>query len=139
MRRNLCLLGVVCFSFLLQSCLSTVRIKRDPLDATALEEAKKSTDTEGIPFYVKRALCKQQSVWLQPIYTLTLKRTVTSKFQDEQAAKAAKAELPPPQVTSITKVLAWTDIASNVIKLRVLLSKPFSPHQTLPNQQANVN
>lgn len=139
MRAKLSLAVVVASLFLLLTgCLSTVRIKRDPLDPIAANNARQSRDTQGIPFYVKTALCKQQSVWLQPIYTLTLKRTITSKFQDDAVAKAAKAELPAPQVTSSSKVLALSGMDANVTSLRVLLGKPFSADETVPNQQAQV-
>src|SRR5262249_27860377 len=49
-----------------------------------------------------------------------------------------KAELPPPQVTSSSKVLALTGMDTSVTNLRVLLGKPFSADEGVPSQQAQV-
>jgi hypothetical protein len=139
MRAKVCLISVVCLSLVSQGCLSTVRIKRDPLDATKKAKAQESEDAQGIPFYIKTASCKQQTIWLQPVYTLTLKRVITSKFEDEAAAKTAKAELPSPRVISSTKVLSLSQMDKDVVDLRALLSKPISAEQDVPSQKAQVD
>lgn len=55
---------------LLAGCSQTIRIHREPYGTG-------KGQLEGIPFYVKTAVCKQETVWLQPIYTLSLKETFT--------------------------------------------------------------
>src|SRR5208283_5318929 len=76
-------------SLSLTGCLSTVRIKRAPLSKTEIDAQNKQTKVEGIPFYIKVAKCKQETSWLQPVYTLILKKTVSQKFVDQDAADTA--------------------------------------------------
>lgn len=116
----LCVLG--------NGCLSTVRIKRDPL--TLSDGDKKKTDVKGVPFYLKIGTCKQETTWLQPIYTLTLKKTSTVTFIDEEAAnkkseatKKPKPALPEPIVNTAIQVLSLVSYQKpEVQQLRALLS-----------------
>jgi hypothetical protein len=39
--------------------------------------SNKTDKLDGIPFYVKKAACKHEVVWLEPIYTLTLEEITT--------------------------------------------------------------
>lgn len=107
-------------------CLSTVRVKRDPLTMT--EKEKGSTKVSGIPFYIKVAKCKQETSWMQPFYTLTLKKTSTFKFVDEKAAKAKDPAAKPPESVvrfTVTKVLSLSQFTSDDVRnLRAMLSKP---------------
>ena len=74
-------------SLVLTGCLDTARVKRAPLDKQQLDAADQQTNVPGVPFYIKVGKCKQETVWLQPYYALTLKRTTTTKFVDETRAK----------------------------------------------------
>ena len=71
---NLTRVVVLCLAGLLASgCASTARIatgnKNLPSDNTVLP---------GIPFYPKRAVCRQETVWLEPIYVLTREDSFTT-------------------------------------------------------------
>jgi hypothetical protein len=100
----------------LTGCLSTVSVKRDPLDPTQLKRQGQKTEVPGIPFYVKTAECKQETTWIEPVFRLTLKRTSAQKFKDENAAKKEAESTKQPEklklestVTSSTRVLSWSD------------------------------
>ena len=86
------LVATLCLCAVLTGCLSTARIKRSPTDPTQAEQQNRKTDVPGIPFYIKVGQCKQETQWLQPFYTLTLKKTITTKFKDEALAKAQDDE-----------------------------------------------
>jgi hypothetical protein len=45
--------------------------------AKAPVSANKTDKLDGIPFYIKKAACKHEVVWLEPIYTLTLDEITT--------------------------------------------------------------
>jgi hypothetical protein len=45
--------------------------------AKAPVSANKTDKLDGIPFYIKKAACKHEVVWLEPIYTLTLEEITT--------------------------------------------------------------
>lgn len=102
---------------MLSSCLSSVRIKT--ADSTAIP---KGADVPGIPFYVKTAKCKQETTWIEPVYTLALKKTTTYKFIDEDAAKKAGAKLPPAEVRVATKVLSLSQFEPTNTPLQQLLA-----------------
>src|SRR5580704_7813164 len=72
---------------MLTGCLDTARIKRAPLHPS--DKDNQQASVPGVPFYIKVAQCKQETIWLQPYYILVLKKTVTQKFADEDAAKKA--------------------------------------------------
>ena len=76
----------------------------------------------GIPFYTKIAMCKEESIWAEPVYTLTLKRTTTFKFVDEAKAKAAGAKLPAPVVRTRRKLLSLSQFQPTNQDLQTLLS-----------------
>jgi len=77
--------GCLLLCLIATGCLDTARIKRAPLNPTAQDSQK--TDVPGLPFYIKVAKCKQETSWLQPYYALTLKKTITTKFASDDAAK----------------------------------------------------
>ncbi|MGO8790881.1 MAG: hypothetical protein ACLQVL_26350 [Terriglobia bacterium] len=107
---------------MLGGCLSTVRIKT--ADSTSIP---KGGDVPGIPFYVKTAKCKQETTWIEPVYTLALKKTTTYKFLDEDAAKKAGSKLPPAEVRVATKVLSLSEFQptnTDLQELLALLAKP---------------
>ena len=158
-------------SFALTGCLSTVRVKRAPLSEPELEkqlppptDADKAeqqqeikaqnlqTKVEGIPFYIKVAKCKQETSWLQPVYTLTLKKTVKERFKDEAAANKAadackKEKLKNPAADCADKpkledsVNTWSQVLSlsqfqttdAVRDLRVRTATPGQMSQLLAN------
>ncbi len=113
---------VVIGSIAMCGCVSTVRINKAPTT-----DALNTTEVKGVPFYVKVAKCKQETSWLQPVYTLTLKKTTNYRFVDEKAAKAANpnAKSPDPVVRTATKTFSLSQFnTEEVRKLRALLSKP---------------
>jgi hypothetical protein len=101
-------------------CLSTVRVKSGPAGATS--NSQKYDNVPGIPFYTKTAMCKQETVWTEPVYTLALKRTTTFKFVDEAKAKAAGSKLPAPVVRTTRKVLSLSQFHPTNQDLQTLLS-----------------
>jgi hypothetical protein len=107
-------------------CLSTVRLNRDPLSLT--DKNKRNTKVLGVPFYVKVAKCKQETSWLQPVYTLTLKKTSIFSLRDESTVKAHDANSRPTDSVvrfNVTKVLSLSQINSNDVQnLKTLLSQP---------------
>ncbi len=82
------------FSLLLCGCGSLIKVTRQP-------RANNAGSVAGIPFYVKAERCKQQTIWLQPIYSVTLKAT----FTPTDKAK-------PAIVSSRTLVLTLVEIQS---------------------------
>jgi len=106
-------------------CLSTARIKSER-PATA---AGKYENVPGVPFYTKIATCKQETSWSEPVYTLTLKETLTYKFIDEAAAKKADAKLPDTVVHPATKVLSLSQFQPTNNALQALLATINKPGQ----------
>jgi len=120
-------LGLVLFGTLVMcACLSTVRVKRDPLPVT--DKDKNRTAVSGVPFYIKVAKCKQETSWLQPFYTLTLKKTSIFKFVNEKAAKAKDPNAKPPESVvrfTVMKVLSLSQFGSEDVRnLKAMLNKP---------------
>lgn len=106
-------------------CLSAVRVTRAP--KTLAQKDVNATNVKGIPFYIKVAQCKQETSWLQPVYTLTLKETTTFQFVNEKAAKAQDPNAKPPEpiVSAATKSLSLSEFNSREVQsLRAMLSKP---------------
>ena len=99
---------------------ATVRVKSGPSGATS--STQKYDNVPGIPFYTKIAMCKEESVWAEPVYILTLKRTTTFKFVDEAKAKVAGAKLPAPVVPTKRKVLSLSQFQPTNQDLQTLLS-----------------
>ena len=54
--------AVLVLSLTLVGCFSSVRVRRS---------ASLSENPQGIPFYAKTSVCKQQTVWVEPQYTLS--------------------------------------------------------------------
>src|SRR5262249_38075581 len=55
-----------------------------------------NTTIDGIPFYPKRAVCRQDTVWLEPVYVLTREDTYLEK---QPTTEPPKPGTPPPAVT----------------------------------------
>jgi hypothetical protein len=55
------------FLFSNVGCSRALRISHRPVGSTIKPES-----VPGVPFYTKRARCRQEVVWFEPIYTLTL-------------------------------------------------------------------
>jgi hypothetical protein len=55
-------------------CGTALRISQRPVASTA-----QPISVPGVPFYTKRARCRQEVVWFEPIYTLTLAELVPDK------------------------------------------------------------
>lgn len=115
---------------LLTGCLSTVRIKRDPSSASAHDGG----EVPGIPFYIKTAKCKQETTWIEPVYTLTLKKTTTYKFLDEDAAKKAGAKLPATDLRVSSKVLGLSQFQPGNAPLQTLLALLAKPNISDPDR-----
>ncbi|HYL15259.1 MAG TPA: hypothetical protein VEV41_19630 [Terriglobales bacterium] len=73
-------------------CGQAIKVNRAKYDTVPAEEL-------GIPFYVKTSACEQQTVWLQPIYTLTLKATATPQPSSTPATQAPNAKSEPTVLT----------------------------------------
>lgn len=86
------------FSLLLSGCGSLIKVTRQP-------RANAAGEVAGIPFYVKAERCKHQTVWVQPIYGVTLKTTFTP---------ADKAK--PATVSTRTLLLTLAEVQSAEFK-----------------------
>jgi len=130
------LLATLCLCAILTGCLSTARIKRSPTDPTQAAQQNRKTDVPGIPFYVKVGQCEQETQWLQPFYTLTLKKTITTKFKDEAAAKAQDDEC-----KACAKACAGTPPADAkaCTQCQAKYPKGCEPAPTLPPPQVSTN
>ena len=65
----------------------TVQITKAKAPKTEKLEAKapKTEKLDGIPFYVKKAGCKHEVVWFEPVYTLTLEEITTPSGADAKS------------------------------------------------------
>jgi hypothetical protein len=79
-------------------CGQAIKVNRAKYDTVPAEEL-------GIPFYVKTSSCEQQTIWLQPIYTLTLKATVTPQLPQTPAPDTGK---PKNEPTVLTRTVTLT-------------------------------
>lgn len=103
----------------LTGCLSTVKIKAQSVPLVPGDPR----DVPGVPFYTKVAMCKQETSWSEPVFTLLLRETVTYKFVDEAAAKKAGLTLPSPLVQPPkTKVLSFSQFETLKKQLDILSS-----------------
>ena len=66
--RRLISIGLLVLLGVVTGCGSLMTVTRKPHDTAQGQQ-------DGVPFYVKAGICKQQTVWMQPIYTVTLKKT----------------------------------------------------------------
>jgi hypothetical protein len=66
----------------------TVRVTRakTPLPTQNNNANNKTEKADGIPFYIKKAVCKHEVVWLEPVYTLSLEEITTSAGVDPKPA-----------------------------------------------------
>jgi hypothetical protein len=67
-------LGTMLLSGCSSTTLNITRVKTPPPPDIGSAQA-----LPGVPFYIKTAGCKHQTVWLQPVYTLTLSVKTTSE------------------------------------------------------------
>jgi hypothetical protein len=89
----------------------------------------------GVPFYVKTAGCKHETVWLQPVYSLTLKKTFTPLHPPKNP------DDPQPTITVSTVTLSLDQYRSDDVgSLRGLLAAigeaEISPDRIAPIEQA---
>jgi hypothetical protein len=70
-------------------CGSALRISHRSTGTNA-----STTSVPGVPFYVKRARCRQEVVWLEPIYTLTLTAMIPGKDGTLQSRPSGSMVLP---------------------------------------------
>jgi hypothetical protein len=107
------LIAIVPFlSLLLSGCGSLMKVTRQPRATTAGEVA-------GIPFYVKAGICKHQTVWVQPIYSVTLKATFTPADKAKAAIVSTRTlvltlvEIQSPEFTSLMKAVNAARVGGN--------------------------
>jgi len=62
--------ALLLFTLLTTACLGTARITTGNTNTIA-----DNTHLDGIPFYPKRAVCRQDTIWLEPLYALTREDT----------------------------------------------------------------
>jgi hypothetical protein len=107
-------LALAISSLLVSGCFSTVHITRAPLGSSLKHD--KSTKLKGIPFYAKKGVCKQETTWAQPVFTLIYTNTTISQPLG-QAAKPIVESLSKTKVLSLSK---FSD--ARVARLRAALS-----------------
>jgi hypothetical protein len=69
-----------------------------------------NTHLDGIPFYPKRAVCRQDTIWLEPLYTLTREDT----YRKQPPPAKPGDPLPPSTTTSIkqTKIARRSELTT---------------------------
>src|SRR5580765_8955408 len=104
----------------LGGCFKTLNIKRQapqgsgdtaqqpPAKSNTSSKSSRPKDVPGIPFFVKSAVCKQETTWLQPVYVVTL--TMTTYFKAPPGAAGEKPSPPPPQVSVQTMILSRSQL-----------------------------
>ena len=55
---------------------------KSPSSSTSSTSSHKTDKIDGIPFYIKKAACKHEVVWFEPIYTLTLEELTIPQGAD---------------------------------------------------------
>lgn len=83
---------------------------------------RNSTKIHGIPFYVKDAGCKHQSVYIEPYYILTLTTTSGDKILETQSGTLSQNEFTSVPVVELRTLLSGKSTLSDqdVAKLRLL-------------------
>src|SRR5580765_608423 len=79
-----------------------------PAKSNTTSKSSRPKDVPGIPFFVKSAVCKQETTWLQPVYVVTL--TMTTYFKAPPGAAGEKPSPPPPQVSVQTMILSRSQL-----------------------------
>lgn len=100
----------------LRKGFSVITIMQDYTEGSA-ELYTKAREIPGIPFYKKKGICKQETIWVEPVFTLTF--TKTTKYPS-----GGSVEKLDPLFLSETKSLSLSQIRSTeVIKLRCLFAR----------------
>jgi hypothetical protein len=102
-------LSALCLcSVFLNGCSSTTleitRVKTPPPPQMGTSET-----VPGIPFYVKTAGCRHQTVWIQPVYALALAVKVTA---EEPAADDSQPTNHPPNTKTTTSTCTYSKVIS---------------------------
>jgi hypothetical protein len=96
---SLILLGVI-------GVLWTLRSERFSLVTIKQDQAQ----IHGIPFYTKKAICKLEKIWIEPVFTVNYTKTTKYQFVEPPANEKQKA--PDPIVQSATKMLSLSQVRS---------------------------
>jgi hypothetical protein len=102
--RNI-LLGLVVLLF--TGCYSTTAIvsRGEPADPKV---PKPNKELPGVPFYPTRAVCKHQTVWMEPVFSLTREDTYSAKAPEKPAVitqvKLARISDLGPKLTYLTNL-----------------------------------
>jgi hypothetical protein len=122
------LLGTIILTGCGGSTLKISRVKTPPPP----EQDDESAPLPGIPFFMKSAGCKHQTVWLQPVYTLSLSISEKSpgsgaeKSDTPQGASPTGGEdtkKPPEVFTKVLSLKQFNDSHDFINKLQQELSR----------------
>ena len=116
MRMRLAVLVTVSSCLLLMAC-SVIRVTQEYEDA---HSKKRTRHLDGVPFYSMAARCKQETVWIEPTYQLTLVRTGKAKVGNEEK----EFVLPVG-----SRLISWSTYTSDKYKLLVRLLEEHSSQQ----------
>ena len=101
------ILGAVAFTMKSKE-FSVLSITKDVKPATP------GKDPAGIPFYCKKGVCKQETIWVEPVFTLTYTKTMKSRWENPGATSEPHAPvsktLTPSMSTGRKKSQTWTTI-----------------------------
>src|SRR5258708_2931360 len=70
-------------------CGTALRVSHRPVGSSI-----DSKSVPGVPFYIKRARCRQEVVWFEPLYTLTLTAMIPDKDGTLQSRPRGTMVLP---------------------------------------------
>jgi hypothetical protein len=92
--------ALLLLSLLATACLGTARITTGNSNPIA-----DNTQIDGIPFYPKRAVCRQDTIWLEPLYVLTREDTYPGATPDITKT--------PKQVFKLTKLARRSELTTD--------------------------
>lgn len=105
MRKYTPVLLLTLLTLLTTACLGTARITTGDSKPVA-----DNIHIDGIPFYPKRAVCRQDTIWLEPLYVLTREDT----YRKQQPPLKPTDPPPPPTTTTIkqTKIARRSELTT---------------------------
>ena len=119
---------------LASGCLHTASVHRRTAASTDKREI--AAGVPGVPFFIKRAVCKQQSVWVQPVYVIQLTTRTTYKASapavtpTPTAAPAPDKGSPDVTIRSTQKIMGQADFAKAQGDLSALRALLMDEHAT---------
>ncbi len=94
--------AVLLLTLLTTACLGTARITTGNTNPIA-----DNTHLDGIPFYPKRAVCRQDTIWLEPLYALTREDT----YREQQPTTKAGTPAPTTKTIKQTKIARRSELS----------------------------